>query len=202
MAKQKSILFFFKLIGLISLVYLFYTIQIKSLIHTHPSFKEIIGNESQLYPNVSSLTRDLNSNQIPRIIHQSWKNESLPNQFKVWSETWKTFNPSYKYMLWTDASNRKLIQDHFPWFLSYFDSFEHNIARADAARYFYMYKYGGIYADLDVESVGSLDTVLRDVELALCRMDSSKDGKNKEHMIPNAWMASKPGITLYFFLKF
>ena len=54
-------------------------------------------------------------------------------------------------MLWTDDSARKLIENRFPWFLEVFDNYGLNIQRADSARYFILYAYGGLYADLDYE---------------------------------------------------
>ena len=47
--------------------------------------------------------------------------------------------------------NRELIRVYYPWFLEVYDSFEKNVMRADAARVFYMHKFGGIYMDLDFE---------------------------------------------------
>jgi hypothetical protein len=45
--------------------------------------------------------------------------------------------------------NRRLIAQHYPWFLATYDGYKHHICRADAARYFYMFHYGGVYLDLD-----------------------------------------------------
>lgn len=34
-------------------------------------------------------------------------------------------------MLWTDASSRAFIAQHYPWFLPVFDGYAYNIQRAD-----------------------------------------------------------------------
>src|SRR5690606_15288628 len=38
----------------------------------------------------------------------------------------------------------------FPWFLETYDSYPYDIQRVDVVRYFLLYKYGGIYSDLDI----------------------------------------------------
>ncbi|GBG26110.1 Inositol phosphoceramide mannosyltransferase 1 [Hondaea fermentalgiana] len=91
---------------------------------------------------------------VPKIIHQQWKNEIVPEgDFTKYHNLWKTYfpEPEYTHMLWTDESGRALIATDFPWFLEAYDNFYMNIQRADAVRYFVLYKYGGIYADLDYE---------------------------------------------------
>ncbi|KAJ3070800.1 hypothetical protein HK102_006588, partial [Quaeritorhiza haematococci] len=95
--------------------------------------------------------------EIPPIIHQSWKTHELPLKFRAWSNTWKENHPHWEYRLWTDNDNRRLVEEHYPWFLPTFESFPHNIMRVDSVRVLYLHKYGGVYADLDVESTGSLD---------------------------------------------
>lgn len=63
-------------------------------------------------------------------------------------------------MLWTDASSREFIAEHYPWFLDTFDDYEYGIQRADAIRYFILHHYGGIYLDLDIGCVRPLDPLL------------------------------------------
>jgi len=90
---------------------------------------------------------------VPKIIHQQWKDDNVPKKFMKWRQKWLSLypEPEYKHMLWTDKNGRELIKDHYPWFLKTYDGYEHNINRADAARYFILHHYGGIYADLDYE---------------------------------------------------
>ena len=63
-------------------------------------------------------------------------------------------------MLWTDASSRQFIIEHYPWFLETFDNYRYPIQRADAIRYFVLYHYGGVYIDLDVGCVRPMDPLL------------------------------------------
>ena len=93
---------------------------------------------------------------IPKIIHQTWKNETIPDKWKTYHQSWKTHFPTleYKHILWTDKDNREFIKENYNWFLETFDNYPKNIQRADAIRYFILYHYGGIYADLDCEVTG------------------------------------------------
>src|ERR1700734_3968818 len=70
--------------------------------------------------------------------------------------TWTHSN----YMLWTDASSREFIAEHYPWFLDNFDDYTYPIQRADAIRYFVLHYYGGVYLDLDVGCLRPLDPLL------------------------------------------
>lgn len=63
-------------------------------------------------------------------------------------------------MLWTDETSRQLIAEHYPWFLPIFDGYQYPIQRADAIRYFVLHRYGGVYLDLDIGCIRSIDPLL------------------------------------------
>ena len=63
-------------------------------------------------------------------------------------------------MLWTDASAREFIAQHYSWFLDTFDGYTYPIQRADAIRYFVLYHYGGVYIDLDMGCLRRMDPLL------------------------------------------
>lgn len=99
---------------------------------------------------------------IPKIIHQLWKNEVIPDRYAKLVETWRRLHPDWEYRLWTDADLRHLVATDFPDFLKTFDGFLHPICRADAGRYLVLKKYGGVYADLDMEALKPLTSLLDD----------------------------------------
>lgn len=98
--------------------------------------------------------------RIPRIIHQTWKSEILPERWRGISEECRKMMPDYDYKLWTDADSREFIAKEYPWFLDTFDAYTYPIQRADAIRYFVLHFYGGVYLDLDVGCRRRLDTLL------------------------------------------
>lgn len=115
--------------------------------------------------------------RIPHIIHQSYISlEKLP---PAWADTparWKKMHPQYEYKFWSDEDNRNLIKDHYPWFLETYDSYPNPIQRADAARYFAVLHYGGIYADLDI-------LPLRDATPLLDWLSSAYDNDHAEMIV-------------------
>ncbi|EPQ59478.1 hypothetical protein GLOTRDRAFT_109709 [Gloeophyllum trabeum ATCC 11539] len=98
--------------------------------------------------------------RIPRILHQTWRSQTLPDKWKDISQECRDMMPDYEYILWTDASSREFIAEYYPWFLDTFDNYEYPIQRADAIRYFVLYHYGGVYLDLDVGCLQRLDPLL------------------------------------------
>lgn len=151
------------------------------------------------YKEASQLPQILPQTQasIPGIIHQSWRSKKLESFQKEWQKSWLTNHPDWTYMFWTDKDNRRLIADHFPWFLDVYDGFPLNIQRADCARYFYMLQFGGCYFDLDFESLKSLNPLLLDVQVALAYMTPDTAS---EIAIPNAFVASVPGHAFWWYV--
>ncbi|EDQ88680.1 uncharacterized protein MONBRDRAFT_8658 [Monosiga brevicollis MX1] len=122
--------------------------------------------------------------QIPRIIHQTYKNKNLPES---WAETpaiWKEQHPGWSYEFWDDERNRKFIADNYAWFLPQFDAYPNNIQRADSIRYFILLHYGGVYADMDIQPMRNIEPMLGDAELVLPETPNLG--------LTNAFMASVP----------
>ena len=88
--------------------------------------------------------------QIPKVIHQTWKTEELPERWRASRQQCMDLHPDYEHILWTDAKSRAFIAEHYSWFLPTFDAYPYAIQRADAIRYFVLHRYGGIYMDLDM----------------------------------------------------
>ncbi len=132
--------------------------------------------------------------KIPKIIHQTWKTTDLPYNFKIWSDNLKNDHPDWKYILWTDEDNRNLIKNYYPWFLKTYDEYDVNIKRVDAARYFYLYHYGGVYIDMDMTSLKKLDNLIENNNYKLIFGYQLRD-KYKRGSIANAFMVSTPKHT-------
>ncbi|WVR03699.1 hypothetical protein IAU60_000694 [Kwoniella sp. DSM 27419] len=98
---------------------------------------------------------------IPRLIHQTWKSDHLPDK---WQKAWKECRegmPDYEYMLWTDETSRDFIAKHYPAHLHMFDTYKYPIQRADSIRYFILHHFGGVYMDLDIGCRRRLDPLLQ-----------------------------------------
>jgi mannosyltransferase OCH1-like enzyme/UDP:flavonoid glycosyltransferase YjiC (YdhE family)/GT2 family glycosyltransferase len=140
---------------------------------------------------------------IPKIIHQTWKNNVVPPQLRNFQQSWHRYHPSWRYMLWTDADNRALLARHYPWFLPIYDSYPEPIMRAHAARYFILHRYGGVYADLDFECLRPMEPLLDKKQLVfglepIEHLDFHfATVRPFEQIVCNAWMASTPGHSFW-----
>lgn len=133
---------------------------------------------------------------IPRIIHQTWKSEHLPEPLSRYAARWRELHPDFEYRLWTDAQNDSFVRDEFPQHYRLYRSFSREIYRADMARCLYLWRFGGIYADLDVEPLRPLEGFLAsagDCVLGAEPEVHARKRRGKPLMACNALMASVPG---------
>ncbi|KAF8845837.1 hypothetical protein BDN67DRAFT_302978 [Paxillus ammoniavirescens] len=161
MAKRRTIYFALVLLGLV----LFGTVLVLSSVSYYLAINAAAYLSDLEVPVLDNTTR-WNATQhgkierIPRILHQTWKSETLPPRWRNISQACRDMMPDYEYMLWTDASSREFIAEHYSWFLDTFDNYKYVIQRADVIRYFVLHYYGGIYLDLDVGCLRPLDPLL------------------------------------------
>jgi mannosyltransferase OCH1-like enzyme len=131
--------------------------------------------------------------KIPKILHQTWKNEDLPAAFAGYAASWKEHHPDWQYMFWTDEMNRAFIKQHYGWFLDTYDGYEFNIQRADAIRYFLLTHFGGVYVDLDNECFKSIEGLVRAEECFFAlEPDTHARSHQVERIISNALMGAIP----------
>jgi len=128
---------------------------------------------------------------IPKIIHQTapsdkskWKPEWYACQ-----KTWKKYfpEPEYKHIMWTDEALDKFMKKEFPDYYPIYKGYDKNIKRIDMARCFYLYKYGGIYADMDYKCFKNFHKLLPKDKVSIVRSPYPW-----EHL-QNAMMTSPPG---------
>ncbi|XP_074642876.1 uncharacterized protein LOC141900064 [Tubulanus polymorphus] len=100
--------------------------------------------------------------KIPHIIHQTWKTRAIPKFNMKWIASWAKYHPDWKYYFWTDEAAAKFVKTKFPQYYDIFMKYERPIHRADVIRYFVLYYFGGVYADIDVEAVKSLNQLTKD----------------------------------------
>jgi len=87
--------------------------------------------------------------RIPHILHQTWRLRAVPRGFHAYIRSWQQLQPTWRYVLHTDADNNALVEDEYRWLRQKYYRFS-SIQRADLVRYIYMHRWGGVYADLDV----------------------------------------------------
>ena len=125
---------------------------------------------------------------IPKIIHLTYKSYNIPDVWKNTIDTWKEKHPDWEVRFWTDEDNRKLIATKYPDFLKIFDSYEYGIQRADAIRYYILYTYGGLYADMDITPTKNFSKMFQKI----CKKEVYLIKTPQFKYITNCLMASKP----------
>lgn len=88
---------------------------------------------------------------IPKILHQTAPS-NRSNWHPLWhkcQESWLTNFPDFEYKLWLDEDIDQLVEQHFPQYWPMYNEFQVHIMKIDFVRFCFMYKYGGIYADMD-----------------------------------------------------
>jgi mannosyltransferase OCH1-like enzyme len=134
---------------------------------------------------------------IPKIVHQTWKTNIVPDHWLESHQKWKAFcnENNWIYMLWTDKDNEALIATHYSWFLDRYKSYKHNIQRADAVRYFILHKHGGLYVDLDIAPITKrflpLFEMVKNEQVVLTECTFGNSSSTQK--LTNSFMASVPG---------
>ena len=135
---------------------------------------------------------------IPPILHQMWKTEDVPEQFREWGESWLRHNPGWTRMFWTDRTLVEFVGRNYPDFLETYCGYRAGIMQADAARYLLLHHFGGVYADIDCECVASFAPIMQENRVVLCHEPAAHFNRQVSHrnlpyMLFNGTMASPPG---------
>ena len=100
---------------------------------------------------------------IPKIIHQIWfqGQEFIPKHLVNYQNTWKEKNKDYQYMFWDENSIKDLIKRaNVDWITETYNDFPLMIQKIDFAKYIILYYLGGIYIDMDMKCLKSLNSLL------------------------------------------
>jgi hypothetical protein len=96
---------------------------------------------------------DCNVLRIPKIMHQIWIGDGVPDELKQFQEAWQQMHPEWEYHLWTQDNiadlpliNRTLI-----------DAAQNPAEKADLLRLELLNIFGGVYIDMDFEPLVPLD---------------------------------------------
>ncbi len=91
--------------------------------------------------------------KMPKIIHQIWLGSKFPQKFERWQETWIEKHPEWEYKLWLDEDIAELGLEN----IELFKRSKNWGQKADIARYEILYRFGGMYVDVDFECVMPFD---------------------------------------------
>mmetsp|Transcript_15309 Transcript_15309/g.18578 ORF Transcript_15309/g.18578 Transcript_15309/m.18578 type:complete len:422 (+) Transcript_15309:153-1418(+) len=90
-------------------------------------------------------------NQIPRIIHKIWWQglKELPEKYKKPLESWQMINPEWLIVIWDESAIFNMMEKYFPRYIGIMNDYPYMIQKIDAAKYFFLEQFGGMYSDMD-----------------------------------------------------
>ena len=129
---------------------------------------------------------------IPKIIHQIWIQgiDKAPEHFKPWMDKWKELHPNWEHKFWDKNSINKLLSEHYPEYVEYFNEKLNLIKKCDFSRYILLLHFGGMYCDIDTYPLLSIEELIKKIKLdkydTVFTQDMDVSGE-----INNFWIMSK-----------
>ena len=129
---------------------------------------------------------------IPKIIHYCWFGRNpLPEQAVKCIESWKKYFPDYEIKEWNESN---FNVDSIPYTKDAYKARKYAFV-SDYARFYILYKYGGVYFDTDVEVVKNMDEIIKKGPF-MGREDEGGSGVNTVGVAPGLGLGVAPGLGL------
>lgn len=113
---------------------------------------------------------------IEKNIFQSWHTHELHPAVKAKIDSMKELNPEYTYHLYTDEDMYNFVNTHFQGDVANcYNQLNIIVAKVDFWRYLVLYKYGGVYLDMDASIERPLRELIRDEDEAIITAEGNPD---------------------------
>ncbi len=121
-------------------------------------------------------------NTIPKIIYLCYKTKNIPDYI---IPTWEKLNPDYEIKLFDNNDCREFLQKNYGQkHLEVFDFLRDGPIKADFWRCCMIYKYGGVYCDIDVKPLKPINSFLeKDTDFLTVRSGGGIDYVTPELII-------------------
>jgi mannosyltransferase OCH1-like enzyme len=128
---------------------------------------------------------------IPKNIFQSWYTTILNPEIQKYIDTMKSLNPEYNHKIYTDSEIDSFVNENFPGEISEcYNKLNIIVAKVDFWRYLILFKYGGVYLDMDSSINKPLDELINEKDEAIITAEKNPEMFvqwalifNKEHPI-------------------
>lgn len=125
-------------------------------------------------------------NRIPLHLHQTWKSKDdliqggrFYNNVKSWFEG----NQGLEYSFYNDEEMYSFVKEYYPEHYELFLSLPLMVEKTDLFRYFILYKYGGVYSDIDTYCIKPIKKWTEEPCSILLSMETKKEDITKEYSI-------------------
>lgn len=131
---------------------------------------------------------------IPKVIHYCWfgRNPLPPLAIKC-IESWKKYLPDYEIKEWNEDNFDVNI---IPYTQEAYKAKKYAFV-SDYARFWILYKYGGLYFDTDVEVIKPMDDIIAKGPFMGCENEVGNDGATALAVAPGLGLGVNPGLGLY-----
>jgi mannosyltransferase OCH1-like enzyme len=112
------------------------------------------------------VTDDFSDIPVPKIIHMTCKDKNnMKDLYKKTLESWQHHHPEWDIRVYDDSDMFNFIKDNYSSdIVDKVNSFKKLIFKIDIFKLLVLYKYGGIYTDMDVECIQNFDSLLADID--------------------------------------
>lgn len=131
---------------------------------------------------------------IPKIIHYCWfGGKPLPEFAAKCIESWKKYMPDYQIKEWNEQNFDVNI---IPYTQQAYAAGKYAFV-SDYARFWILYRYGGVYFDTDVEAIRPLDDLIEKGPLMGCEIDAGETALGGITVNPGLILAANAGDEIY-----
>lgn len=132
---------------------------------------------------------------IPKIIHYCWfGGNSLPESAKKCIESWRKYLPDYEIKEWNESNFDVNI---IPYTAEAYKAKKYAFV-SDYARFWILYKYGGLYFDTDVEVIKNMDDIIAKGPFMGCENEAQFGVMPKNLGVnPGLGLGGEAGLGLY-----
>lgn len=132
---------------------------------------------------------------IPKVIHYCWfGGNPLPNSAQKCIASWRKYLPDYEIKEWNESNFDVNI---IPYTAEAYKAKKYAFV-SDYARFWILYKYGGLYFDTDVEVIKNMDDIIAKGPFMGCE-NEAKAGATLTQLgvAPGLGLGVNPGLGLY-----
>lgn len=132
-------------------------------------------------------------NMIPKVIHYCWFGRNpLPESARKCVASWKAYFPDYEIKEWNEDNFDVNI---IPYTKEAYEAKKYAFV-SDYARFWVLYKYGGLYFDTDVEVIKSMDDIIARGPFMGIEVPANATG-DVPMVAPGLGLGVTPGLGLY-----
>lgn len=123
---------------------------------------------------------------IPKLIIQTWSTDQIPSSLRMNRESVSKHMPDWSHVFMNALEMREFASLYFPEFIGMYDSYAHDLQRAQAFRYMWLFINGGLYLDLDTTLEAPIDHLFYEGNGLFLVRDSGKRQYSSSFMASTA----------------